>query len=51
MLIRMKEEGRSWSEIREAWEKITGVQVGGTTLGVRYTRLKANFTVVDDEDV
>ncbi|GAD94507.1 conserved hypothetical protein [Paecilomyces variotii No. 5] len=44
LLIQMKDkENKSWAEIKEAWASLTGLQVGGSTLAVRYTRLKANF--------
>ncbi|KAI5303295.1 hypothetical protein KEM56_007703 [Ascosphaera pollenicola] len=52
MLLRMKdEEGASWLEIRQAWEQVTGVVTGKTTLCNRYARIKANFTVVSEDDV
>lgn len=52
MLFRMKdEEGKSWSEIRDAWEKMTGNEVTVNLVKKRYYRLKAAFTVFNDDDV
>ncbi|KAI5294144.1 hypothetical protein KEM52_004616 [Ascosphaera acerosa] len=51
MLVRMKEEGRPIAEIRQAWEQMTGAKPGGSTLQVRYMRLKANLTVWAEEDI
>ncbi|KLJ11352.1 hypothetical protein EMPG_13375 [Blastomyces silverae] len=51
MLLRMKgEENKSWAEIRQAWEDVTGEKVGGSTLSTRYIRIKANFVVFTPED-
>ncbi|EEH11707.1 conserved hypothetical protein [Histoplasma capsulatum G186AR] len=51
MLLRMKdEENKSWGEIRQAWEEMTGEKVGGSTLCGRYGRIKANFVVFTPED-
>ncbi|PGH33683.1 hypothetical protein GX50_03510 [[Emmonsia] crescens] len=53
MLLRMKDdENKSWAEIRQAWEEMTGEKVGGSTLCGRYGRIKANlmdFTPEDEE--
>lgn len=52
MMLRMRdEENKPWSEIRAAWEEITGEAVGGSTLSNRYQRIKANFTVFSAQDV
>ena len=51
MLLRMKDEGKPWAEIREAWENLTGEKVGGSTLSGRYARIKANFVVFSKNDV
>ncbi|KAI5303293.1 hypothetical protein KEM56_007701 [Ascosphaera pollenicola] len=52
MLLRMKdEENATWPEIREAWENMTGTKVGRSTLGIRYTRLKASLAVWDEADI
>lgn len=50
----MKEvEGKNWSEIRAAVEEAVGggVKIGGSTLQVRYARMKANFVVFEKDDV
>lgn len=52
LILRMKEtEGKSWNEIQKAIEEMTGGRLGGSTLRVRYTKLKANFVVFEKEDV
>jgi hypothetical protein len=52
MLLRMKdEENKPWAEIKEAWEKMTGEKVGGSTLSGRYGRIKANFVILSEGDV
>lgn len=52
MIIRMKEvEGKPWADIRKALEDITGTKIGGSTLQIRYTRMKANFVVFNKDDV
>ncbi|OJJ47068.1 hypothetical protein ASPZODRAFT_15751 [Penicilliopsis zonata CBS 506.65] len=51
LLLHMKDvENKPWGEINAAWEAITGINVGKSTLGVRYMRLKANFTVWSKDD-
>ncbi|RMZ00985.1 hypothetical protein D0860_07792 [Hortaea werneckii] len=50
-LLDMRDSGSSWSEIRTAWEKLTGEKTGSSTLPNRYVRLKSNFTVVQEEDL
>ncbi|KAJ9200594.1 hypothetical protein DTO164E3_1352 [Paecilomyces variotii] len=51
LLLQMKDkENKTWSEIREAWFGLTGVQVGGSTLPIRYARLKANFITFTPDD-
>lgn len=44
-------EGGSWADINSAVREITGVQVGGSTLAVRYARIKANMQVFEKSDV
>lgn len=52
MLLRMKDdENKSWAEIRQAWEEMTGEKVGGSTLCGRYGRIKANLMDFTPEDV
>ncbi|KAL8684789.1 MAG: hypothetical protein Q9218_008135 [Villophora microphyllina] len=36
MLVKMKEEGKSWSEIRDTWRTLTGQDTAGSTLPNRY---------------
>ena len=50
--MRMKDvEWSSWADIKSAVREITGVQVGGSTLAVRYARIKANMQVFEKSDV
>lgn len=42
-IIRMEETGgKTWPEIRNIMEDITGTKLGGSTMADRYTRMKAN---------
>ncbi|RMY81271.1 hypothetical protein D0862_12411 [Hortaea werneckii] len=50
-LLDMRDGGKSWPEIRAAWETLTGEKTGASTLPNRYVRLKSNFTVVQEEDL
>ncbi|KAJ9300875.1 hypothetical protein DTO271G3_2039 [Paecilomyces variotii] len=51
LLIQLKDnENKTWSEIREAWIRMTGIQVAGGTLQNRYARLKANFITFTPND-
>ncbi|KAL2002587.1 hypothetical protein VTN02DRAFT_6441 [Thermoascus thermophilus] len=44
MMLYMRDvEGKSWAEIKSAWEAMTGTKVGGSTLCGRYGRIKANL--------
>lgn len=51
MLIKMKEEGKTWAEIREAWKKMTGEETKSSTLPNRYSRLKTNLMTLQSGDV
>lgn len=52
LIIEMREKnGKTWGDIREAIEEITGAKFGSTTLKHRYTRMKANFVVFEKEHV
>ena len=54
MLVKMKEEGRSWLEIEEAWKNKTGeLKTGRSSLCVRYCRIKANLSsiLLEPDDV
>ncbi|KAI5303292.1 hypothetical protein KEM56_007700 [Ascosphaera pollenicola] len=50
LLFRMRNEGKPWGEISEALEDITGNKTGTSTLRMRYAKLKANFTVWNEND-
>ncbi|KAI9696772.1 MAG: hypothetical protein M1836_005134 [Candelina mexicana] len=50
MLISMKDNGKSWAEIRKAWKEMTGEDTGNSTLPNRYNRLKANLASFKEED-
>ena len=51
MLFTMREEGRPWPEICEAWKTMTGEDPKPSTLPNRYPRLKANFMTLKGGDV
>lgn len=52
MIIRLKEvEGKTWPEIRKIMEETTGAKLGGSTVQVRYARMKAKFSVFETDDV
>ncbi|KAF9895044.1 hypothetical protein FE257_004672 [Aspergillus nanangensis] len=51
MILRMRDdEGRGWGDITKAWIDTTGINVGGSTLRMRYTTMKANFVSITNED-
>ncbi|KAK5720514.1 hypothetical protein LTR17_014915 [Elasticomyces elasticus] len=50
-LIDMRDAGKSWTEIRAEWEKLTGDKTGQSTLPNRYSRLKSNFVAIKEEDL
>ncbi|OCK79715.1 hypothetical protein K432DRAFT_443679 [Lepidopterella palustris CBS 459.81] len=50
LLLSMKDSGKTWSEINEAWKAATGETPGKSTLPNRYARLKANITQMKAED-
>ncbi|KAI9786296.1 MAG: hypothetical protein M1835_003102 [Candelina submexicana] len=50
MLISMKDNGKTWAEIRKAWKEMTGEDTGNSTLPNRYNRLKANLATFKEED-
>ncbi|KAL2811669.1 hypothetical protein BJX63DRAFT_433178 [Aspergillus granulosus] len=43
-------EGKSWPEITKLFISITGIQVGSTTLRLRYGSMKAKFVEIPTED-
>lgn len=52
MMLHMKDvEGKSWAEIKSAWQAMTGNKVGGSTLSGRYGRIKANLVQFKEGDV
>lgn len=51
-MLHMREtENKPWGEIQKALEEMTGGKLGGSTLKVRYARIKVNFVAFDQEDV
>lgn len=50
LLLNMKDQGKSWKEIGEAWKAATGVAPAKSTLPNRYARLRANITSMSDVD-
>ena len=46
----MKDAGKTWTEIRAEYERLTGEKTGQSTLPNRYVRLKTNITVIKEED-
>lgn len=51
MLMKMKERGCDWLEIRKAWQELTGEWPAQSTLPNRYTRVKDNLTRMNPGDV
>ena len=51
MLVEWKDAGRSWPDIKAEWARLTGKPPGGSTLNVRYGRLKASLVEFKDGDV
>ncbi|OOF94879.1 hypothetical protein ASPCADRAFT_406720 [Aspergillus carbonarius ITEM 5010] len=51
LILRLRdEEQRGWNDITKEWVALTGIQVGGSTLRMRYTTMKSNFVEMDGED-
>jgi len=50
MLMKWRDEGVLWPEIRTEWTKITGEKSGVSTLPNRYVRLKINCANIKEED-
>lgn len=50
LLLSMKDQGKSWKEIGEAWAAITGTAPAKSTLPNRYARLRANITTMSEAD-
>jgi len=52
MILRLRdEENRPWTEINKLCVEATNIKVGGSTLRMRYTTMKANFVGISEEDV
>lgn len=51
MLMKMKLRGCNWTEIRKAWEELTGEWPAASTLPNRYQRVKDNLTRLKSGDV
>ena len=51
MIVKLKEEGKSWNEIRMKWTEMTGQESKGSSLPNRYIRLIANFMHLYKGDV
>lgn len=51
MLMKMKEKGCGWLEIRKAWQELTGEWPAASTLPNRYKRVKDNLTRLKSGDV
>ena len=51
MLVKMKERGCDWLEIRKAWQELTGEWPAPSTLPNRYNRVKDNLTRLKPGDV
>ncbi|OJJ55112.1 hypothetical protein ASPSYDRAFT_49271 [Aspergillus sydowii CBS 593.65] len=51
MILRLRdEENRPWTEINKIFVEATNIKVGGSTLRMRYTTMKANFVGISEED-
>ncbi|OJJ07094.1 hypothetical protein ASPVEDRAFT_357223 [Aspergillus versicolor CBS 583.65] len=51
MILRLRdEENRPWAEINKIFVEATSIKVGGSTLRMRYTTMKANFVGITEED-
>lgn len=52
VILRMKEtENKTWAEIKDVLEGITGAKLVAGSIQVRYSRIKANLVVFEKEDV
>ena len=51
MLVKMREKGCDWLEIRKAWQELTGEWPAASTLPNRYKRVKDNLTRLRSGDV
>lgn len=51
MLVRMRDNGAEWANIRKQWKELTGSDTAPSTLPTRYSRLKASMMIMEDGDV
>ena len=51
MLVTLRDNGDNWAKIRKQWKEMTGLDTAASTLPVRYSRLKAIMTTLEDGDV
>lgn len=51
MLVTSRDNGENWAKIRKEWKEMTGLDTAASTLPVRYSRLKAIMTTLEDGDV
>jgi hypothetical protein len=50
-LFKMKADKKPWKEIKVVWERLTGKQIGESTLSVKYCKMKENFGKSDGKIV
>lgn len=50
MLLTLCDAGAPWSEIRAKWKAMTGDNTAYSTLPNRYSRLKAAYVVIPEEE-
>lgn len=50
MLLGWRDANKEWGPIRAEWQRLTGEVTAQSTLPNRYTRLKTNFAVLNEED-
>ncbi|PPJ55105.1 hypothetical protein CBER1_01519 [Cercospora berteroae] len=50
MLIEWRDQKKEWGPIKAEWKRLTGEATAVSTLPNRYTRLKTNFAVLNEED-
>ncbi|KAL2847449.1 hypothetical protein BJY01DRAFT_246813 [Aspergillus pseudoustus] len=51
MILNLRDgEGKSWAEITKLFISVTGIEVGSTTLRLRYGSMKAKFVEIPEED-
>ncbi|KAI5368264.1 hypothetical protein Slin15195_G033970 [Septoria linicola] len=50
MLIEWRDQKKEWAPIKVEWKRLTGEGTAQSTLPNRYTRLKMNFAMLNEED-